>query len=93
MKTLKSKIITLRYLKAIFYLIFTAGTLLFLVTTASVGENIIRNGSVSVVLMIFGLGSVAVCNHYIALFLKEFKLLKEKRGRTAPKIIEFEKIA
>lgn len=93
MKILKTKIITLRYLKALFYAIFAVGTVSFLLTTASIGENIVRNGAISVVLMAFGFGAVGVCNYYIGLFLKEFKQLKEDRRRNAPRIIEFEKIA
>ena len=63
MNILKTKIITLRYVKIGFYLIFLIATIAFLLTTASVGDNVVRNGSISVVLMLFGFGSASVCNY------------------------------
>ena len=91
MKELKSKIVTLRYFKFVFYLIFLFGTICFLITSASNSENIVRNGFISIILMLFGLTMSEVLKRYIAVYLKEFKRLKN--ARKTVKVIEFEKIA
>lgn len=94
MNTLKSKIITLRYAKILFYAIFIIGTICFLLTTIGSDENVIRNGLISIVLMLFGYIAAEVCNYYIRLLLAEFKNQKSKPKRVPnKKIIEFNKIA
>ena len=94
MNNIKSKILTYKYLKVAFSIVLLAGVICFLLFTSGVNENCVRNGLISIVLMIFGGLSIKYCDFQIYLLRKELKSFKSKRqGRAKNKIIEFDKIA
>lgn len=93
MKTLKSKIMTLKYARALFAIIFLIGTGCFLFITFGINSNILKNGSVSVVLMVFGFSAVEWCNKHIQYLTYKYKQnFKDKKIKKC-KIVEFDKIA
>ncbi len=94
MNDIKSKILTYKYLKVAFSLVLIIGIVCFLLFTSGVNENGVRNGLISIILMIFGALSIKYCDFQIYLLKKELKSLKNKQqGRVKNKIIEFDKIA
>lgn len=94
MNDIKSKILTYKYLKVAFSFVLIIGAICFLLFTSSVNENGVRNGLISIVLMIFGAISNKYCDFQIYLLKKELKSFKnQKQGRVKNKIIEFDKIA
>lgn len=95
MNDIKTKISTYKYLKVVFSIMLVIGVIFFLLFTSSVNNNGVRNGLISIILMIFGLVSNKYCDFQIYLLKKQSKLHKNKsqKRRKAEKIIEFNKIA
>lgn len=92
MNNLKKQILTYKVLRKIFSLICVIGIAGFIFFSLGENNNIIRNGWISIALMLFGLVEADYCNFRVRELKKEyFKFKRNFKGKT--KIIDFEKIA
>ena len=87
------KIILLRYLKVIFYLLIAIGGLLFIVFSIYETYNFIRNTSISLIIMVFGYLFNEIINNKINEYFSIYNNLKTKKVTNKSVIIEFNKIA
>lgn len=92
MNNLKSNIITYKILKKVFSLVCAVGIFGFLLFSLGENVNTLRNGWISITLMLFGIAEVEYCNFRIRSLKKQYFALK-RNIKTRNKIIEFEKIA
>ncbi|MGN0173548.1 MAG: hypothetical protein ACI39F_03820 [Acutalibacteraceae bacterium] len=93
MYNIKSKILAYKYVRAVFAVVFLIGTVGFVFFSMGVNSNVVRNGSISIVLMLSGLGMVKYCNIQISALICKLKSIKRNKPKNNKKIIEFDKIA